>query len=558
MSPTPSAPSSPSRTSRIRVSGMTCEHCVRTVETSLRALEGVRARVSLDDEEALVEHPSSVPPERLLEAIRAKGYGAEILPADETPRRTQAKAGDLHVVILGSGSAAFACALRAAREGARVTMVEEGTLGGTCVNVGCVPSKILVRAAAVAHTMERHPFAGITHAKPSVDRALLFRQLDGRVEELRGAKYERVAASEPGIRILHGRGRFRTATEIEVEPASGGTTLPLEADRVLVATGARPAVPSIPGLRGTPFWTSTEALAATETPERLVVLGGSAVGLEIAQAFHRLGSDVTVIERESRLLPREDEDLGLGLEAVLVREGLRVLTRTETLEIVHDGATFRLRTSAGPLAAERLLVAVGRRPATDGLGLEAIGVKRAPNGAVVVDDRLRTSVPNVYAAGDCTTLPQFVYVSAASGTRAAANMLGHDEALDLATVPFVVFTDPEAAGVGLGEEEARARGYDPESRTLPLSEVPRALVGFETDGFVRLVADRGTGRLLGARILAPQAGEIVTAAALALRAGFTVDELGAMLFPYLVASEGLKLCAQTFRLDVHKLSCCAG
>jgi mercuric reductase len=558
MSPTPSAPSSPSRTSRIRVSGMTCEHCVRTVETSLRALEGVRARVSLDDEEALVEHPSSVPPERLLEAIRAKGYGAEILPADETPRRTQAKAGDLHVVILGSGSAAFACALRAAREGARVTMVEEGTLGGTCVNVGCVPSKILVRAAAVAHTMERHPFAGITHAKPSVDRALLFRQLDGRVEELHGAKYERVAASEPGIRILHGRGRFRTATEIEVEPASGGTTLPLEADRVLVATGARPAVPSIPGLRGTPFWTSTEALAATETPERLVVLGGSAVGLEIAQAFHRLGSDVTVIERESRLLPREDEDLGLGLEAVLVREGLRVLTRTETLEIVHDGATFRLRTSAGPLAAERLLVAVGRRPATDGLGLEAIGVKRAPNGAVVVDDRLRTSVPNVYAAGDCTTLPQFVYVSAASGTRAAANMLGHDEALDLATVPFVVFTDPEAAGVGLGEEEARARGYDPESRTLPLSEVPRALVGFETDGFVRLVADRGTGRLLGARILAPQAGEIVTAAALALRAGFTVDELGAMLFPYLVASEGLKLCAQTFRLDVHKLSCCAG
>jgi len=558
MSPTPSAPSSPSRTSRIRVSGMTCEHCVRTVETSLRALEGVRARVSLDDEEALVEHPSSVPPERLLEAIRAKGYGAEILPADETPRRTQAKAGDLHVVILGSGSAAFACALRAAREGARVTMVEEGTLGGTCVNVGCVPSKILVRAAAVAHTMERHPFAGITHAKPSVDRALLFRQLDGRVEELRGAKYERVAASEPGIRILHGRGRFRTATEIEVEPASGGTTLPLEADRVLVATGARPAVPSIPGLRGTPFWTSTEALAATETPERLVVLGGSAVGLEIAQAFHRLGSDVTVIERESRLLPREDEDLGLGLEAVLVREGLRVLTRTETLEIVHDGATFRLRTSAGPLAAERLLVAVGRRPATDGLGLEAIGVKRAPNGAVVVDDRLRTSVPNVYAAGDCTTLPQFVYVSAASGTRAAANMLGRDEALDLATMPFVVFTDPEAAGVGLGEEEARARGYDPESRTLPLSEVPRALVGFETDGFVRLVADRGTGRLLGARILAPQAGEIVTAAALALRAGFTVDELGAMLFPYLVASEGLKLCAQTFRLDVHKLSCCAG
>jgi len=555
MSPTSS---SPSRTTRIRVSGMTCEHCVQTIEKSLRALKGVRAQVSLDEGEALVEHPAALPPERLLEAIRAKGYGAEILSAEEPPRQTKGEGEDLHVVILGSGSAAFACALRAAREGARVTMVEEGTLGGTCVNVGCIPSKILVRAAAVAHTMERHPFAGIARARPAVDRALLLRQEAGRVEELRGAKYERVAASEPRIRILHGRARFRTPTTLEVETAPGGAALPLEADRVLVATGARPAVPPIPGLLGTPFWTSTEALAATETPERLVVLGGSAVGLEIAQVFGRLGSDVTVIERESRLLPREDEDLGRGLEAVLVREGLRVLTRTETLEIVHDGATFRLRTSAGPLAAERLLVAVGRRPATDGLGLEAIGVKRAPNGAVVVDERMRTSVANVYAAGDCTTLPQFVYVAAASGTRAAANMLGRDEALDLTTVPFVVFTDPEVAGVGLGEEEARAKGFDPESRTLPLSEVPRALVGFETDGFIRLVADRGTGRLLGARILAPEAGEIVTAAALAVRAGFTVDELGGMLFPYLVMAEGLKLCAQTFRLDVRKLSCCAG
>lgn len=550
-------PHSSSRTTRLRITGMTCEHCVRTIEKSLNALAGVRARVDLDTGTALVEHPPETPSARLLEEVRAKGYGAEILTdTSGAPRLSGNGADGLHVAVVGSGAAAFACALRATREGARVTMIEEGTLGGTCVNVGCIPSKILVRAAEVAQTMRAHPFAGIAHPNPALERALLARQQAARVEELRRLKYEEVAAAEPRIRILHGRARFRAPTTLEITSDTGSPLL-VEADRALVATGAEASVPPVPGLSTVPFWTSTEALAATEAPRRLLVLGGSAVGLELAQAFRRLGSEVTVIEREGRLLPREDEDLGRGLEAVLVREGLTILTGTETRGVVRDEASVRLLTSSGPLEGDRLLVATGRRPRTAGLGLEALGVRTTPGGAIVVDEYLRTSVTNLYAAGDCTTLPQFVYVAAASGTRAAASMLGHDEPLDLALVPSVVFTDPQVATVGLGEDEARARGFVPESRTLPLAEIPRALVGFQTDGFLRLVADRETGRLLGARILAPEAGEIVTAAAFAIRAKLTVDEIGGMFFPYLVMAEGLKLCAQTFRLDVRRLSCCA-
>lgn len=561
-------------TTRLRITGMTCDHCVKTVRKSLEAVKkGVRATVSLEEGRAEVVHPASLRVETLLKAVRAQGYGAEIEDAciaescgegpcceEPAPPRTPTplRGEGLRAAVIGSGAAAFACALRLAREGAEVTMVEEGTLGGTCVNVGCIPSKILVRAAGIVHTTERHPFRGIERTSPLIDRKELVRQETERVDELRRAKYEEVAAAEPRIRILRGRARFEAPGRLRVTPSADGAPSVLEADKVLVATGARPAVPPIPGLAGTPFWTSTDALVATEPPRHLLVLGGSATGLELAQAFRRLGSEVSVIEREARLLPREDEDVGETLAEILAREGLRILVGTETREVVHDGTSFRIETAGGTLKGDRLLVAVGREPRTRDLGLEAIGVRLGARGAVVVDDHLRTSVEGVYAAGDCTTLPQFVYVAAAAGTRAAGNMLGGDEALDLGAMPAVVFTDPQVASVGLGENEARARGIAAESRTLPLAEVPRALAHFSTDGFIRLTAEAASGRLLGARIVAPEAGEIVTTAMLAIRQGLSVDELAGTIFPYLVMAEGLKLCAQTFRLDVHRLSCCAG
>ncbi|MBU6469183.1 MAG: mercury(II) reductase [Gammaproteobacteria bacterium] len=541
----------------LRITGMTCDHCARTIEKALNALPGVTARVSFPDAQAKVELREALPVERLLNAVRAKGYGAESLgPESIPPAHTGGESG-LRVVIIGSGSAAFACALRAASEGAQVTMIEQGTLGGTCVNIGCVPSKIMIRAAHVAHQMEHHPFNGLGKATAVLERRRLVAQQQARVDELRQAKYQHNLDDNPNINLLQGQARFTAPTALSVKRPDGSETH-VQADRVLIATGASPAVPSIPGLRDTPYWTSTEALVAEDLPEHLIVLGGSAVGLELAQAFLRLGSKVSVIELLPRLLPREDEALGAELATFLEGEGLRILTGITTKSVHHSGSQFGVDIGSELITGDRLLVATGRRPNTAGLGLDAIGVKIERNGAIIVDDHLRTSIEQVYAAGDCTRHPQFVYVAAAGGTRAAINMLGGDATLDLSTMPAVVFTDPQVATVGLTEAAAGEQGLAVDSRTLTLDNVPRALANFETQGFIKLVAETTGGRLLGAQILAPEAGEIIEIAALAIRQHMTVQQLADTMFPYLVMAEGLKLCAQTFSMDVTKLSCCAG
>ncbi len=465
--------------------------------------------------------------------------------------------GGLHIAIIGSGSAAFAAAIQAADNGARVTLIEGGDLiGGTCVNIGCVPSKITIRAAHLAHLQAHHPFAGLSHQRPAVDRAALVEQQQARVAELRRAKYENILAQNPAIRLVRGWARFQDAHTLAVEGPEG-TVQTVAADRILVATGASAHVPDIPGLAQTPYWTSTEALVARELPRRLLVLGGSVVAVELAQAFRRLGSEVTVLAR-STLLSREDPALGAALQSVFEAEGIQVRTRTVPQAVGHDGKDFVLELPGGELRGDRLLVATGRAPNTARLDLARAGVRTDARGAIVVDTRLRTNVPHIYAAGDCTDRPQYVYVAAAAGTRAAINITGGEAELDLSTMPAVVFTDPQVATVGLREDQARTEGLAVESRTLPLDAVPRALANFDTRGFIKLVAEKGSGRLLGCQVLAAEGGEIIQAAALALRNRMTVAELGAQLFPYLTMVEGLKLCAQTFAKDVDRLSCCAG
>jgi mercuric reductase len=541
----------------LAVDGMTCDQCARTLERVLEAVEGVgRAAVSYPSGTARVEADGDVSKRALLDAVRAKGYSARLSTASrgdaEAPR-----ASGLRVAIVGSGGAAFAAAIQAAEAGAHVTMIERGTTGGTCVNVGCVPSKITIRAAQVAQVRRRSGFdAGITSAAPRIDRAALLAQQQQRVADLREAKYERLVAESPNINLVRGEARFRDSHSLSVRLAGGGERV-LEFDRALVAVGASPAIPAVPGLRGTPCWTSTEALAAERLPDHLLVHGGSAVALELAQAFLRLGSRVTLIAR-STLLSREDPAIGETLKAILEEEGMRILTGAALRRVRYEDGRFALDVPGETLVGDRLLVATGRLPNTDGLGLEVAGVRTDGGGAILVDERMCTSAPGIYAAGDCTTQPMHVYVAAAAGTRAAINMTGGEAALDLSIVPAVVFTDPQVATVGLAEAEARARGLAVESRTLGLEHVPRALVNFDTRGFVKLVAEAETGRILGAQALAAEAGDLIQSAALAIRAGMTVEALAAELFPYLTMVEALKLCAQTFAKDVAKLSCCAG
>lgn len=463
---------------------------------------------------------------------------------------------DTHVAIVGSGAAAFAAALECTRRGARVTLIERGVVGGTCVNVGCVPSKIAIRAAHIAHLAAHQPFAGIETARPRIDRARLYAQQQARVDSLRADKYERLLQENAAMSLLRGDAHFDDAHTLRVAGEDGGEHR-VTADRFLIASGRSPAVPQVPGLDATPYWTSTDALTAREPPRHLLVLGGSVVAVELAQAFLRLGSRVTLIAR-SRLLPREDAALGAALQTILEREGMEVLTGAAVQSVRHGRDGFDLRLQDRELQGDRLLLATGRRPNTAELNLAAAGVATAVEGTIAVDAHLRTSQPHIFAAGDCTAQPQFVYVAAAAGKHAAINMLGGDAPLDLATVPAVIFTDPQIATVGLSEDAARAQGIAVETRTLAASDIPRALVDFDTRGFIKLVAEETTGRLLGVQMLVSGAGDVVQTAALAIRARLTVNDLAQQLFPYLTMVEGIKLAAQTFTKDVSQLSCCAG
>lgn len=461
------------------------------------------------------------------------------------------------IAVIGAGSGAFAAAIKAAEGGARVTLVEQDDIvGGTCVNVGCVPSKILIRAAHLVHLQSGHAFAGLAKQRPAIDRGALVAQQQSRVEELRRDKYERILKTNANIDLLKGRARFADARSLVVEGGDGGETT-LAPERILIATGARPAIPDIPGLQEVPYWTSNEALLAERPPAHLLVIGGSAVAVELAQAFRRLGSRVTVLARSS-LLSKADPAIGEGLKAAFEAEGIRILLDTLPDAVSHDGRKFRVSIDGADVTGDALLVAAGRTPNTDALALDTAGVNSDERGAIVVDDHMRTSVAHVYAAGDCTNQPQLVYVAAAAGARAAVNMLGGDAALDLSAMPLVIFTDPQVATVGWTEAQAKARGIEVDSRTLALDEVPRALANFDTRGFIRLIAERQSGRLLGAHVLAPDGGEVIQSAALALRNRMRVHEIADQLFPYLTMVEGLRLCALAFSGDVRRLSCCAG
>jgi mercuric reductase len=543
----------------LRVTGMTCAHCARSAETALNRLPGIEALVSYENGIADISGATLGDLATLRAAVAGRGYGLEPVGEVQAPGDAGTR---LHVAIIGSGGAAFAAAIRAIEGGARVTMIEHApVIGGTCVNVGCVPSKILLSAAEITHDRAHHPFAGVGRSETPVDRAALLSQLKARVDELRDAKYENILDATPGITLLRGSARFDDANTLIVHDDAGGDTR-IVADRALIASGAAPSIPPIPGLGGTPYWTSTEALFASAAPARLIVIGSSFVALELAQAFHRLGTRVVILARAG-LLTRDDPDLGAGLQAALEAEGIAILTNTEAQSVSHGDDWFTVTLAGGArdgsiIVAERLLIATGRRPNTNDLALDRAGVSTDSAGAIIVDDHMRTSSPHIYAAGDCSTMPQLVYVAAAAGTRAAINMTGGDATLDLAIVPSVVFTDPAVATVGLDEAGARAAGIEPVTRRLDLENIPRALANFDTTGFVKLVADAGTQRLIGAQILAHNAGEMIQTAAIAIKYRMTVQELGNMLFPYLVMTEGLKLAAQTFTRDVSQLSCCAG
>ena len=532
----------------LKITGMTCDSCATHVKEALEKVPGVQsADVSYTKGSAKLAVEAGISPDALTAAVAGLGYRATLADAPVPPvgggllgkmrewlgsgDKAGGDGGGLHIAVIGSGGAAMAAALKAVEQGARVTLIERGTIGGTCVNVGCVPSKIMIRAAHIAHLRRESPFdGGMPPTPPTILRERLLAQQQARVDELRHAKYEGILDDNPAISVLHGEARFKDAHSLTVQLNGGGERV-LAFDRCLIATGASPAVPPIPGLKDTPYWTSTEALVSDTIPERLAVIGSSVVALELAQAFARLGSKVTILAR-STLFFREDPAIGEAITAAFRAEGIEVLEHTQASQVAHEGGEFVLTTAHGELRADKLLVATGRSPNTRSLALDAAGVAFNLQGAIVIDVGMRTSTPDIYAAGDCTDQPQFVYVAAAAGTRAAINMTGGDAALNLAAMPAVVFTDPQVATVGYSEAEAQHDGIETDSRTLTLDNVPRALANFDTRGFIKLVIEEGSGRLIGVQAVAPEAGELIQTAVLAIRNRMTVQELADQLFPY--------------------------
>lgn len=460
------------------------------------------------------------------------------------------------LAVIGAGSAGFSAAITAAEQGVRVALIGRGTIGGTCVNVGCVPSKTLIRVAETlhqAHAAQR--FAGI-HAQARVtDWQAVAAQKDALVNELRQTKYLNLLSEYDSVDYLDGPAQL-TPDGVAVNSAL------IESNKIIVATGSSPAVPPIPGLEAVSFLTSTTAMALERLPSSLLVIGAGYIGCELAQMFARMGVKVTILCRR-RLLPEAEPEIGEALARYFRDEGIDVLSgvtyrevRSTTsgvaVSVVRDG-------SVETIEGEYVLNATGRHANTAGLRLAEADVELRANGRIRVNEHLRSTNPKIYAAGDVTGEHQFVYMAAYGARVATENALNGDSRVyDASAMPSVVFTDPQVASVGMTEADARTERREVQTSTLPLSAVPRALAARDTRGLMKLVADKANGRLLGAHILAPEGSDSIQTAVLAIKHGLTVTDLAETIFPYLTTVEGLKLAAQTFNRDVSKLSCCAG
>ncbi len=458
------------------------------------------------------------------------------------------------LVVIGAGSAAFAAAIHGTEAGARVALLESNIVGGTCTNVGCIPSKAMLAPAEQMYRAGHHPFLGIDRVTPTFDLGQMVDSKAALVDELRQEKYLDLVEIY-GFSIHKGRAEFVDAETIDC----GGELI--RADKYIIATGGSPAIPPIRGLEYAGYLTSTTALELRKPPKRLAVLGAGPVGLEMGQLFMRLGSAVTFITR-GEVASREEPETSQTLRAVLEEEGARVVTNSEVtavdrvarrrhISFSHDGREEVLE-------VDEILVATGRRPNTESLGLTKAGIEVTEGQAIKVGDDLQTTNPRVWAAGDVTGHRQFVYVAAYEGSIAARNALENaGQKVDFHSLPRVIFTSPTFAAAGLTDAQANAQGFSCECRVLPMSAVARALVNRDTRGFVKIVAEAGTGKILGASIVADGAGDVIHSAVLAIQFGLTTDDIANTWAPYLTFAEGFKLAAQTFKRDVSKLSCCA-
>jgi mercuric reductase len=480
------------------------------------------------------------------------------------------------LVILGSGSTAFASAIHAQELGKTAVMIESRSLGGTCVNRGCLPSKNLIEAARLVHDAAHPRYPGLTAGRLGVNFPALIAQKDEVIGGYRDQHYASILDDadengQPPLEVVQGRAVLLDPHAVEVR-ASDGEVRQLIGDQLLIATGSSPFIPDIPGLSETPYLmsdllTSQEEMELTELPRSLLILGGGYIALELGQMFARFGSEVILVTRGPSILSGYEPEIVESLTEILREEGLQIETSAQARSVRREGdgvaLVGKLHGSSRTFSAEKLLVATGRRPNTQGIGLERAGVEVDQAGAVRVDRSLRTNVPHIWAAGDVigreTESQVATPVGAHDGKIAAHNALSGEplRQVDHTVIPRTIFTDPQVAVVGLTDEEAAAFGIACDCNTIPMSAVPRAGAIRDTRGVIKMVLDGPTRRVVGVSMLGTNAGEVIHEAAMALRFGATTDDFIDLIHVYPTMAEALKIVAISFTKDVNRLSCCA-
>ncbi len=544
------------KTAAFKITGMTCDHCAASVAKKFDGKEGVISKeVSYAKASGHFKYePDKISKEEIINTINSTGH---YRVAGEIINGSDSKNYDL--IIIGGGSAAFSAAITAESLGITTLMVNNGLpFGGTCVNVGCVPSKNLIRAAETAYRSRHSDFPGVKPKGVEIDFLQLIRDKKQLVAALQQKKYMDVVKGFQYLTMKKGRAEFIDDKTILVDGGEKYTAL-----KFLIATGAATNIPEIKGLKATGYLTNTTLFDLEEKPGSMTILGAGYVGCEIAMAYNRLGVKVRMIGFTKRVLSSQTPDISEELEKFMRREGIEILpdfrvdhfVKEEDTTIIHikkaDGSRAML-TETG-----RILLATGIRPNTSKLGLQNTGVQLTDDHHIKVNKRMETSKPHIYAAGDVANTPSYVYTAAHEGMTAVENAFaGTEKEIDYASLPWVVFTDPQVAGAGMDEHQAGEKGIPFEVSKLELKDVPRAIAARDTRGFIKLIRNKETDLLIGARVVAPEGGELIQMLSMAIKYKIPVKELAGNLYPYLTLGEGIKLAAITFGKDVAKLSCC--
>ncbi|MDH7603692.1 MAG: mercury(II) reductase [Melioribacter sp.] len=543
------------QTLKLKISGMTCEHCAKTIEKRVSAINGI-IKKSISYPEKTGEFQFDAEKTSASEIITAINSIGNYKVIDEI-KDMKENTSKYDLIIIGGGSAAFSAAIKASELGKKVLMINDGLpIGGTCVNVGCVPSKTLIRTAEQVHIANHPNFSGIKPGNSKINFKEIVRQKSELVERLRQHKYIDVLKDDLNVTILKSFAKLLDKNTVETDNKK------FTAENILIATGSSTFIPNLPGLNETGYLTNETLYELQELPEHLIVIGGRYIALENAQLFARLGSKVTILQRSNRILPDEMPDITETLKEYLEEEGIKIKTGVKIKSINKKNGKITINAFVKDedevIEGTHIFIATGRKGNTKGLGLEELGIELHKNSFIKTNEFLQTSIPNIYAAGDVTGEYLFVYSAAYEGSLAVQNMFGENQTKkDYSVFPWVIFTDPQVAGVGMDENLAYENKIDYEVSTIQLKDVPRSLAARNTKGFIKLIRNKENDKLIGARILASEGSELLMEISLAIKYGITVKELKQMFHPYLTLSEGIKLAAISFEKDVNKLSCCA-